>query len=109
MPCIRPEEFFPSLDIETVTIGGVKALRGAGPTLLLHGGTGSWTHWVRNIEPLARQFSVVVPDLPGMGESLDGSGIRGPGRLRQLPRSRRAWRASAIGRLLPGAASLPGR
>jgi len=73
MPAIRPEEFFPSLAIETVVVAGVKALRvGAGPTLLLlHGGTGSWTHWVRNIEPLARHFTVVVPDLPGMGESLD--------------------------------------
>lgn len=73
MAAIRPEEFFPSLAIETVVVAGVKALRvGAGPTLLLlHGGTGSWTHWVRNIEPLARHCTVVVPDLPGMGESLD--------------------------------------
>lgn len=73
MPAIRPEEFFPSLAIETVGVSGVRAMRvGAGPTLLLlHGGTGSWTHWVRNIEPLARHFTVVVPDLPGMGESLD--------------------------------------
>ena len=73
MPAIIPEAFFPSLGIETVAIAGVKALRvGSGPTLLLlHGGTGSWTHWVRNIEPLARHFSLVVPDLPGMGESLD--------------------------------------
>ncbi len=70
---IRPEVFFPGLAIETVRAAGVKALRvGTGPTLLLlHGGTGSWTHWVRNIEPLSRHFSLVVPDLPGMGESLD--------------------------------------
>lgn len=70
---IRPEVFFPGLQIDTFTAAGVKALRvGAGPTLLLlHGGTGSWTHWVRNIEPLSRHFSLVVPDLPGMGESLD--------------------------------------
>jgi pimeloyl-ACP methyl ester carboxylesterase len=39
------------------------------PLVLLHGGTGSWMHWVRNIEPLAREFMVVVPDLPGSGES----------------------------------------
>jgi pimeloyl-ACP methyl ester carboxylesterase len=70
---IRPEAFFPDLRIETVIAVGVKALRvGTGPTLLLlHGGTGSWTHWVRNIGPLSRHFSLVVPDLPGMGESLD--------------------------------------
>jgi len=70
---ITPEAFFPSLRIETVAAAGVKALRvGQGPTLLLlHGGTGSWTHWVRNIEPLSHHFSLVVPDLPGMAESLD--------------------------------------
>ncbi len=37
--------------------------------LLLHGGTGSWLHWVRNIEALSRDFMLVVPDLPGSGES----------------------------------------
>ena len=43
---------------------------GAGPHLvLLHGGHGSWLHWVRNIEFLARDFSVWLPDLPGYGES----------------------------------------
>ena len=70
---IRPEAFYPGLQIEHVTAAGVKALRvGSGPTLLLlHGGTGSWTHWVRNIEPLSRRFSLVIPDLPGMGESID--------------------------------------
>jgi len=39
------------------------------PLVLLHGGTGSWLHWVRNIETLARDFRVLVPDLPGSGES----------------------------------------
>ncbi len=42
----------------------------AKPVLLLHGGSGSWTHWVRNIEPLARAgHAVWVPDLPGFGDS----------------------------------------
>ena len=39
------------------------------PLVLLHGGTGSWLHWVRNVEPLARDYTVLVPDLPGSGES----------------------------------------
>ena len=40
------------------------------PLLLLHGGSGSWTHWLRNIEPLvAAGRSVWAPDLPGMGDS----------------------------------------
>jgi 2-hydroxy-6-oxonona-2,4-dienedioate hydrolase len=39
------------------------------PLVLLHGGTGSWMHWIRNVEPLARDRMVIVPDLPGSGES----------------------------------------
>jgi len=39
------------------------------PLVLLHGGTGSWMHWIRNIEELARDFMVLVPDIPGSGES----------------------------------------
>ncbi len=39
------------------------------PLVLLHGGTGSWMHWVRNIEELARDFMLLVPDIPGSGES----------------------------------------
>jgi pimeloyl-ACP methyl ester carboxylesterase len=43
---------------------------GAGPPLvLLHGGTGSWRHWVRNIEYFARDRRVIAADLPGLGES----------------------------------------
>jgi 2-hydroxy-6-oxonona-2,4-dienedioate hydrolase len=40
------------------------------PVVLLHGGAGSWTHWVRNVAPLVRAGRRVwVPDLPGFGES----------------------------------------
>lgn len=39
------------------------------PLVLLHGGTGSWMHWIRNIEELARDFTVVAPDIPGSGDS----------------------------------------
>jgi len=42
---------------------------GGPPLVLLHGGTGSWMHWIRNIEELARDFTVVAPDIPGSGES----------------------------------------
>src|SRR5262250_1367602 len=41
----------------------------APPLVLLHGGTGSWMHWIRNVEPLSRDRMVIVPDLPGSGES----------------------------------------
>ncbi|HTV45975.1 MAG TPA: alpha/beta fold hydrolase [Stellaceae bacterium] len=41
---------------------------GGGPALvLLHGGYGSWMHWIRNVLPLARDYSVIAPDLPGLG------------------------------------------
>ncbi len=40
------------------------------PLILLHGGSGSWTHWLRNIEPLTQTgHRVIVPDIPGFGES----------------------------------------
>ena len=40
------------------------------PLVMLHGGSGSWTHWVRNIGPLvAAGRHVLVPDLPGFGDS----------------------------------------
>lgn len=40
------------------------------PLVLLHGGSGSWTHWVRNIEDLvAAGRELWIPDLPGFGDS----------------------------------------
>ncbi len=43
---------------------------GAGPPIVLvHDDAGSWTHWVRNVLPLTQRFRVIVPDLPGYGES----------------------------------------
>jgi pimeloyl-ACP methyl ester carboxylesterase len=45
-------------------------LFGEGPALvLIHGGSGSWNHWIRNIPVLARHFRLLLPDLPGHGES----------------------------------------
>jgi len=39
------------------------------PLLLLHGGFGSWRHWILNVVPLSRHFQVFCADLPGLGES----------------------------------------
>ena len=40
------------------------------PVVLLHGGSGSWTHWLRNISALVESGRrVLVPDLPGFGDS----------------------------------------
>ncbi|MFK8253042.1 alpha/beta fold hydrolase [Ancylobacter terrae] len=41
------------------------------PLVLLHGGYGSWTHWIANVEALATRHFVLAPDLPGFGESGD--------------------------------------
>jgi 2-hydroxy-6-oxonona-2,4-dienedioate hydrolase len=75
----KPEEFIAALE----RAGTRRAIRngsgetvwrvwGSGkPLVLLHGGTGSWMHWVRNIDDLAQSFMLLVPDLPGSGESDD--------------------------------------
>jgi len=43
---------------------------GAGPpVLLIHGAHGTWAHWLRNIPALAARFTVLVPDMPGYGDS----------------------------------------
>lgn len=43
---------------------------GAGePVVLLHGGYGSWRHWLHNVRALAKHFAVYVPDMPGFGDS----------------------------------------
>ena len=39
------------------------------PLVLLHGGSGSWTHWLRNIQALASHYTVFAADLPGCGDS----------------------------------------
>jgi pimeloyl-ACP methyl ester carboxylesterase len=50
--------------------GGQGADASLPPLLLLHGGSGSWTHWLRNVLPLSADGRrVLVPDLPGFGDS----------------------------------------
>jgi 2-hydroxy-6-oxonona-2,4-dienedioate hydrolase len=39
------------------------------PLVLLHGGAGSWAHWIRNIDALSADRPLWIPDLPGLGES----------------------------------------
>ncbi|MGH7034265.1 MAG: alpha/beta fold hydrolase [Stellaceae bacterium] len=58
--------------IETPCGAGSMAWRlwGSGkPLVLLHGGYGSWTHWLRNVESLGARYAVIAPDLPGLGDS----------------------------------------
>ncbi len=39
------------------------------PVVLLHGGSGSWTHWLRTIPRLEDRYTLWVPDIPGLGDS----------------------------------------
>ena len=43
------------------------------PLMLIHGGHGSWLHWIRNIDALAQHHTVLVPNLPGYGDSHDAA------------------------------------
>ena len=76
---------------------------GAGPPLLLlHGGHGSWLHWVRNIEALSQHRTLWLPDMPGFGESSNLAGPpHGPNRLERLVDALLAGLDTLIG---PGAA-----
>ena len=37
--------------------------------VLLHGDYGSWTHFIRNIETLSERYRLLIPDMPGYGDS----------------------------------------
>ena len=39
------------------------------PLVLLHGGSGSWTHWIKTIPALCEDYTLWVVDLPGLGDS----------------------------------------
>ena len=39
------------------------------PLVLLHGGHGSWMHWLRNVEALSAEHSLWLPDMPGFHDS----------------------------------------
>ena len=45
------------------------------PLVLLHGGSGSWTHWLRNVEHFSQFRTVWALDIPGFGDSSLPSGV----------------------------------
>ena len=44
--------------------------------LLFHGGSGSWIHWIRNVQPLAKHYTIYAADLPGLGDSDSPDNVR---------------------------------
>jgi pimeloyl-ACP methyl ester carboxylesterase len=39
------------------------------PLVLLHGGYGSWRHWIRTIPHFEGRYRLILPDTPGLGDS----------------------------------------
>ncbi len=39
------------------------------PLVLVHGGSGSWTHWIKQIPVLKQHYEVFAVDMPGLGDS----------------------------------------
>jgi len=39
------------------------------PVVFLHGGMGSWMHWIRNVPALSREVAMLIPDMPGHMDS----------------------------------------
>ncbi|WP_083528495.1 alpha/beta hydrolase [Hyphomicrobium sp. CS1BSMeth3] len=69
------------------------------PLVLAHGGSGSWTHWIKQIPVLKQHYEVWAIDLPGLGDSAmpahphtpESSGEAVAAGLKSLiPRERRA-------------------
>jgi pimeloyl-ACP methyl ester carboxylesterase len=59
---------------ETRTAAGSMVWHGWGkgrPLVFLHGGSGSWTHWIRNIPYFMHDRHVLAGDLPGLGDSAE--------------------------------------
>ncbi|WP_444634571.1 alpha/beta fold hydrolase [Cupriavidus oxalaticus] len=54
---------------------------------MLHGGHGNWRHWARNVGPLSRTRRLLVPDMPGFGESGETPRADLPGLVEILARS----------------------
>jgi pimeloyl-ACP methyl ester carboxylesterase len=98
------------MELRTAMIHGrpvTYAEAGAGPVLLLvHGMGGGYENWREVIEPLARHYTVVAPDLPGHGASAPGNGDYSIGSLavglRDLLLALGHERATLVGHSLGG-------
>ncbi len=98
------------MEVKTELIHGREvtyAEAGEGPVLLLiHGMGGTFENWRAVIEPLAREHTVIAPDLPGHGVSAPGGGDYSIGALaaglRDLLLALGHERATLVGHSLGG-------
>jgi 2-hydroxy-6-oxonona-2,4-dienedioate hydrolase len=66
----RPDETLGETPCRRTSAGVAYRVFGDGePLVLLHGGAGSWLHWVRNVDALAGRFRVLAVDAPAYGDS----------------------------------------
>jgi len=88
---------------------------GSGPALMMiHGGgpgAAGWSNYSRNVEALAKKFRLIIPDLPGFGDSdkpiIEGSVYKFyADALRNLLDKLKVESAHIIGNSLGGAAAL---
>jgi 2-hydroxy-6-oxonona-2,4-dienedioate hydrolase len=62
----------PMIMSSTSEIPVVAHISGSGDNvILIHGGRGSHTHWIKNIDTLASHYRVIALDLPGFGDAPD--------------------------------------
>lgn len=87
---------------ETGTADGSMVWRSWGqgrPLVFLHGGSGSWTHWIRTIPHFMQSRHVLAGDLPGLGDSPDPPSPHSAQSLAAIV-------AGGIGQLLPAATAV---
>ncbi|HET7120726.1 MAG TPA: alpha/beta fold hydrolase [Solirubrobacterales bacterium] len=102
------------LRLKTATLHGRPVTyheAGEGPVLLLiHGMSGSCENWAEVVEPLARNHTVIAPDLPGHGASGPGGGDYSLGALaaglRDLLLTLGHKRATLVGHSLGGGVAM---
>jgi pimeloyl-ACP methyl ester carboxylesterase len=103
-----------AIEPKTLTLHGsavTYAEAGSGPLLLLiHGMAGTYENWQEVIEPLARDHTVIAPDLPGHGTSAPGHGDYSLGALatglRDLLMALGHERATLVGHSLGGGVAM---
>jgi len=110
---LKAERFLSSLSDETQVVEGVEwhwSERGHGEVLvLLHGFAGNRNHWTRVAKGLSSEVRLLIPDLPGFGESTVGTQAPDYGVDQQLSRLLKWLDALNLRKVHIGGHSMGGR